>query len=298
MRGVRGGHRAHPVELMIAGIHGIGYQRLTAVTEQPKWRAALGRGLATAGVDAALEENLTFLAYGDLFLSKGMRAAVDAPYDANDVEAGFESELLANWYEQARLHDPSLHKPGEPTRLPAIPRNIQRMLDALSQSKTFAGLSERALIFNLKQVRRYMTEPATRAAIQDRIAQSMPSGTRVVIAHSLGTVVAYEAICAHPEWNVEGLITCGSPLGMHNLIFDRLIPTPVEQTGVWPVSIKWWVNAADPGDVVAIEKRLSVFFGRRVEDWLVDNGVVEVHGADKYLAQAAVGAALRRVAVE
>jgi pimeloyl-ACP methyl ester carboxylesterase len=169
------------------------------------------------------------------------------------------------------------------------------MLDALSYSRTFTNLSESALIFNLKQVRRYLTESSTRAAIQARVAESITSDTRLVIAHSLGTVVAYEALCAHPEWGVQGFTTMGSPLGIRNLIFDRLSPNPADGLGCWPSSLEWWINVADIGDIVAIEKRLANCFGHKVEDWVVDNGIVEVHGAEKYLAQAAVGAALRRL---
>jgi hypothetical protein len=280
---------------MIAAIHGIGYQHLTANTEQPKWRAALAKGLADALVDIGLAQQLQFIAYGDLFLPRGTRAGGDPPFDAADVEPGFETELLTAWYESARRTDSHLPKPGDRTRPPAIPVTVQLMLNALSESKTFAGLAESAFIFNLKQVRRYMSEPDTRAAIQARIAATIAPGTRVIIAHSLGTAVAYEAICAHPEWNIEGLITMGSPLGMHNLVFERLMPPPVDGRGVWPPGLKWWTNAADPGDVVAISKHLAEFFGSGVEDWEVDNGVAEVHGAEKYLATTAVGAALRRM---
>ena len=47
-----------------------------------------------------------------------------------------------------------------------------------------------------------------------------------MVGHSLGSVVAYEALCAHPEWPVRALVTLGSPLGIRNLIFDRLVPAP------------------------------------------------------------------------
>jgi hypothetical protein len=281
---------------MITGIHGIGYQRLTALTEQPKWRGALAKGLENACVDATLADQLRFLAYGDLFLRKGMLASVDPDLDASDVEGGFETQLLRLWYQEAVLKDPNLPKPEDPTRPPAIPGSVQKLLDALSQSRTFAGLAERALILNLKQVHRYMADPVTRSAIQARITQNMPTGTRLVISHSLGTVVAYEAICAHPEWNIEGLITMGSPLGIRNLIFDRLNPKPGDVLGEWPKNLRWWVNVADEGDVVAIEKDLRNRFGSAIDNWIVDNGIAEVHGAEKYLAQSAVGAALRRLA--
>ncbi len=280
---------------MIAGIHGIGYQRLTAATEQPKWRKALARSLAIAEVETTYADTLQFLAYGDLFLPRGVRAGPDPPYDATSVTDDFEKDLLQSWFLEAQRTDPRLRKAGENVRLIPTPNVIQHILNELSLSKTFAGLSERALIFNLKQVSSYISDRSIHDAIQKRIADDMPKGTRLIIAHSLGTVVAYEAICAHPEWNIEGLITMGSPLGLHNLIFERLVPQPVTGVGKWPENLKWWTNVADEGDVVAIEKKLSNRFGERVEDWVIDNGVLEIHGAEKYLAQPAVGAALRHL---
>jgi len=50
--------------------------------------------------------------------------------------------------------------------------------------------------------------------------------TRVLVGHSLGTVVAYEALCAHPEWPVRTFVSLGSPLGISILIFELLRPAP------------------------------------------------------------------------
>ena len=80
------------------------------------------------------------------------------------------------------------------------------------------------MLLDLRQVRRYMTEPGIRQAVQGRVAASMAADTRVLAGHSLGSVVAYEALCAHPEWPVRRLVTLRSPLGIRNLIFDRLVP--------------------------------------------------------------------------
>ena len=81
---------------------------------------------------------------------------------------------------------------------------MQAGLRALSGSVFFAGLAERAMLFYLQQVRRYMTDPVVRAAVQGRAAAGVGEDTRVVVWHSLGSVVAYEALCAHPEWPVRG----------------------------------------------------------------------------------------------
>lgn len=82
---------------------------------------------------------------------------------------------------------------------------------------------------------------------------------QVVIVHSLGTVVTYEALHAHPELNVELLLTLGAPLAMPRAVFDRLNPHPTSSSaplGARPASLARWVNIADPGDPVAIPPSL------------------------------------------
>jgi pimeloyl-ACP methyl ester carboxylesterase len=115
-----------------------------------------------------------------------------------------------------------------------------------------------------------------------------------VIAHSLGSVVAYEALCAHPEWNVQTLVTLGSPLGIPNLIFDKLTPRPENRKGAWP-NIKQWFNIADSGDIVALQKSLAPYFGdgddRQIVDRLVYNGW-QSHSVERYLTAKETGAAV------
>ena len=61
-----------------------------------------------------------------------------------------------------------------------------------------------------------MTDPVIRAEVQRRIAAGVAENTHVVVGHSLGSVIAYEALCAHPEWPVRALVTLGSPPGISN----------------------------------------------------------------------------------
>jgi pimeloyl-ACP methyl ester carboxylesterase len=159
------------------------------------------------------------------------------------------------------------------------------------------GLAERALIFDLKQVRRYFHEPDVRRTALERVAEAVTSDTRVLVGHSLGSVVAYEALCAHPEWPVRALVTLGSPLGIPNLIFDRLVPAPARDPvsgalrGGWPGSVAWWTNVADQGDVVALVKDLRPRFGERVRGFLVDNGA-SAHDVRPYLTAVETGRAV------
>ena len=177
-----------------------------------------------------------------------------------------------------------------------MPGSVQAALRALSGSAFFAGLAERAMLFDLQQVRRYMTDPVMRRAVQDRVAAAVDEDTRVVVGHSLGSVVAYEALCAHPEWPVRALVTLGSPLGIRNLIFDRLVPAPAagesgKPAGAWPGGVQAWMNVADAGDVVALVKDLRPLFGAEVACYLVDNGS-HAHDVRPYLTAAETGAAI------
>jgi pimeloyl-ACP methyl ester carboxylesterase len=119
----------------------------------------------------------------------------------------------------------------------------------------------------------------------------------VLIGHSLGSVVAYEALCAHPEWAVHTFVTLGSPLGIRNLIFDYLRPPPKDGLGSWPGSIRRWANISDRGDVVALVKGLAPFFSKTgspelaIRDASIDNGAT-AHNIELYLTAEETGNAI------
>src|SRR5207253_8529600 len=123
--------------------------------------------------------------------------------------------------------------PGPRTKA-RTPMFVQRALNALSQSKFFAALAERVLIFDVKQTFLYLSDDSIRREARKRVTDQVSEDTRIIVAHSLGTIVAYEALCAHPEWPVRTFVTLGSPLGIRNLIFDRLDPPIHNQLGQWP----------------------------------------------------------------
>ena len=99
-------------------------------------------------------------------------------------------------------------------------------LDALASSPFFPRVSDRMLILALKQVRWYMAEPLVREAARARRASAISTDSQVIVAHSLGSMVAHEALCANPGWPVTHLVSLGSPLGLRSIVFDRLDPQP------------------------------------------------------------------------
>jgi hypothetical protein len=273
----------------VVGVHGVGHQFAGENTLHSQWLPALKDGLARGNRRLASDDDFACAFYGSLFRPAG-KAAVNPPFDASDVTDQWERELLELWWSEAARTDPAVRGPDARTKL-GMPNIVQRALDALSQSSFFAGLAERALIFDLKQVRRYFDQPEIRRAACASVEHAVGTDTTVIVAHSLGSVVAYEALCSHPEWPVRTLVTIGSPLGISNLVFDRLQPRPEEDVGVWPQGIDRWFNIVDRGDVVALVKQLASRFGPRITDRLIDNGA-KAHDATRYLTSRELGDAV------
>ncbi|MDQ0717088.1 pimeloyl-ACP methyl ester carboxylesterase [Streptomyces luteogriseus] len=104
------------------------------------------------------------------------------------------------------------------------------------------------------EVARYFAarREAVRERVRDALVRHRPE---VVVAHSLGSIVAYEALHeAADQLEVKLLLTLGSPLALPHAVFHRLDPFPRDGKGTKPASVRRWVNVADVGDFVAIPK--------------------------------------------
>jgi hypothetical protein len=280
----------------IVGIHGIAQQYRGPFQLADAWLAGIRDGLFAAGHDgtarALSPQDVRIAFFGDLFRPPGTMAATDPPYTATDVRPGPERDFLAAIYAAAVAGDPAL---GQPDGAMAGVASAQFMLARLARSKTFARVAQRALIKDLKQVTAFLADPVVKQAVLERVHDQVGPDTRVVIGHSLGSVVAYEYLCQAPG-AVKLLVTVGSPLGIPHVVFDRLTPAPVAGAGTWPGRVAAWVNVADQDDIVALRKDLAPLFpggapGVCVVDRLVDNGE-EPHAIGRYLSAMQTGSAL------
>jgi len=101
-------------------------------------------------------------------------------------------------------------------------------------------------------VRRYLRDPELTAAADAAVAQAARGDCRVLIGHSLGSMVALEYVRQHPEHRFALLLTLGSPLGLR-MVQSRLAEPfhgTEGQRGI-PDSVGVWVNVRDPRDPVA-----------------------------------------------
>lgn len=125
--------------------------------------------------------------------------------------------------------------------------------------------------------------------VQEIFKAGLESGPKVVIAHSLGTVIAYEGLCALGKHSVDTLVTIGSPLGARRLIYDKLRPEAMDGRRPWP-GVRRWINIASVKDFVCVpEPSLKDLFRGEVEDHVMTFGSAlfpgSVHRFQRYLRE-------------
>lgn len=280
-------------------VHGIGNQFVGEMELRGAWYRALCDGLLRAGFSPLPEEADCFCPfYGDFF-RPGAALGGGAALDFDGVTADDdEAALLEAVWRAAAAVDPEVPAPEEfGDTLFRAPRMIERALNSLSRSAFLADAVPLRFFGDLKQVVLYFRDPGLRARILDRVTAHLGPETRLVIGHSLGSVVAYEALCARPE-QVGAFLSLGSPLGLRNVVFDKLTPRPsAAGIGAWPGRVAQWTNVAARGDIVAAQKELAPLFGERlgdrVVDVLVDSGW-DAHSSARYLNSLQAGTAVAR----
>ena len=233
--------------------------------------------------------------YGPLFLRYGQQGLDPG----SDAETALAEQLAEAWLEHAAKHDSDPEEKLIATReLNVLRGNVgmaqgevaRLALKSLAQLRWFAPLgfafAENFINRALAQVTRYLTDETIRIEAQDRVKSLIGPETKVVIGHSLGSVVAYEAI-QQLKQPLPLFLTIGSPLGLDTIIYPRLRPQPPN----FPAPVKRWVNVADKNDHVAVEPNLTNLFKKDMpadgvfeSGYTVENGA-EPHSATFYLTQ-------------
>ncbi|MFJ8053693.1 alpha/beta hydrolase [Streptomyces luteogriseus] len=298
-------------------VHGIGGAR-NPETERDSWLAALATGARKAGHTAqstALAQNsladVAFAYYGDLFTRPQTQGGT-----STGVEVG-EDEALRQLLQD--LIDTELQSsPGESerrilrharTELTATQQPqgsgevVRRLVNVCTTLLALPGVrragqwaSGRLMAGHLAQVTRYLARAEADgegrtldARVRDRVLGCLDDDRpAVVIAHSLGSVVALEAL-HHHDGPIPLLVTVGSPICMRTVVHPRLRPQPP----VTPHSVERWLNYWDRDDIIAPRPWLERDVLPNIRGCLpvsdrVDSDGIWVHTATKYLAQASV----------
>jgi hypothetical protein len=295
-------------------IHGIAQEQQGPASLEALWLPALADGVRAAG-DPQLADRIwhagrsdidvRMAAYGDLFLTPGAMGDSDGLEDLDPEAVELAGHLAMEWLRRAAERDDhpdhqvatrelSAFDPGREAQGP-MHEAARAMIGAVTSLRWFAvggmAFAERFVNKALSQVTRYMTDAELRAQVQGRVIPLVGPDTKVIIGHSLGSVVAYEVAAHSLNGPLPLLLTLGSPLGLRTIIYDRLRPQPP----TYPSWVNRWVNISDRNDLVAAEPDLtSLFRPDRTSEvtfesaWTVDNGA-KPHEPEYYLRKQQVG---------
>ncbi|WAZ24953.1 hypothetical protein STRCI_006410 [Streptomyces cinnabarinus] len=299
-------------------VHGIGGLR-DADRERRAWLDSLADGARRAGHSDAVSRltqgwpaDVRFADYSDLFLDRGAQGDTFGPSQNDEaflsrLVAELTEELahqalerqapdLLRMVENARqqLSDEQTQGIGEPLRILAGVLTTLLQIPGLRRAAQWA--SGRSLLGQLSQVGRYLGrgEPdgggrCLDTRVRDRVLRGLdPGRPLVVVAHSLGTVVAFEAL-QHYSGPVRLLITLGSPLATATAVLHRIHPRPPRT----PEPVERWLNFWDRDDIVVCRPRIQDWMlpnraGVLPDSHRVDSDGIWVHTATKYLRQTAV----------
>ncbi len=208
-------------------------------------------------------ERLTLAAWTYRFYRRHRDTALD--------EAGVE-RLLAN-------PEPS---PEDTAEIDALARRLSRLLRVAGDALPLLGrlVARPALRLTLAEVHHYFDDrdglgSAIRAELAEELARADARGERVLlIAHSLGSVIAYETLWeasrAGASFRVDLFATLGSPLASR-FIRRRLAGTRHAGPERYPGNIRRWVNFSAKADDTALHPRLRPFFAPMLELGLLES---------------------------
>ncbi|MER5344958.1 alpha/beta hydrolase family protein [Streptomyces mirabilis] len=266
----------------IVGVHGVGNLRPKETAEEARrnladvWHRNLKRGRAK---DAPDEFAVSMAYYADLLVPSGAQGAtVGGSLDALPEDA---EQMVRDWLLELGL-------PAEQSQGPGT-WPIRQALGWLAERRRIGPkLTEAFVARFFGEVAAYLRPGTAREDARSEVARVIrEQRPEVLIAHSLGSVVAYEALWHEPRPEVPLLITLGSPLALPHAVFPRLQPSPGTETGTGgrPPGVRRWVNIADPGDLVALPVRGVSRRFERVDSDLHDVvDAFDFHRAANYLA--------------
>jgi hypothetical protein len=267
----------------IVAVHGVGNRQRVPAEEAGvqlagTWSAKLAEGYHDAQLTGPAPR-LAAAYYADL-LDAGAQGA-----GGLETLTPQEREWAWAWLLAAGVPDGVAQGP--------VTRPLRQAMDWLARRNgRSADTLARVMTALLREVYVYLTRPGVRDRCQQRVADAISaSGARIVVAHSLGTVVTYEALCARPDLQVDLLVTLGSPLGLPGSVFEALRPEPRDGRAARPGGVGRWVNIADRGDLVAVPARLGDKFPVDLHDELY-LGAVDFHTFGGYLRTGLVALAI------
>lgn len=267
----------------VIGVHGISQQQLGRNQLLASWQSASYDGLERFVSGHQDRPSLDIGFYGDVFLETTASKGVPIETNIGDVDDDVMS-FLEEIQEECAADEPANRY--EATKgIGRLPGPLTKLGAALERQ---FGLAGKVLFFgDLSQVRKYQRDDELARFVRERVMTRIEiERPKVLLGHSLGSIVAYEVLCLMPNHGVTTFVTIGSPLGLRS-IRKALRPTTRNRVPGLPPGVDKWFNVYDRRDPVALAGGLRGTW-TQVDDATVDNGD-QAHAATRYLGKKQVG---------
>jgi hypothetical protein len=273
--------------------HGRSQQMKDPAKLKAEWLDAWKKGLAKSELKMPIpEQSVRFPYYGDTLidlmagLTPEEAAKIVIKGDADKGEEEFSADMVDEALKRHRVaEDEVLVEAGAEVVEKGV-RNwawVQAALAALDRK--VPGMSGLTISLITRDVYAYLVTQSIRDEIDEKVLAALtPDQESVVVAHSLGTVVAVNVLKTFGESEglvVPHLVTLGSPLAITRIKQELVQPR-------WPSCVSAWFNAMDERDVVPLFPLTPDHFALGTEREItnkvdVDNHTPNRHGITGYL---------------
>ncbi|MDI2132079.1 trypsin-like serine peptidase [Yinghuangia seranimata] len=294
LTGVTGRSEAFGTTRQLVFLHGRSQEGHAPEDLRRSWVNGLNAGFARLGFPPIDAADVFFPYYGDR-LAGALRPqeALPTSFDAvaRDPEAAaapvsasarsLYQRLLRQAAAEAGMPEGDDVAADEGFGLGNVVKLTRKPLDWLARH---SGMDRLVIAAAFRDVALYLDDGRVRDQVLGCVRETVPSsGGIVLVAHSLGTVVAMDLLAGGVGPDVTALVTVGAPLGM-DTVYDRLLTHGPH----CPARVAMWFNGWAPADGVAIGCPLRGTWSGLTGESSVDNPRDRAHDIDEYLSNPAV----------
>jgi hypothetical protein len=158
-----------------------------------------------------------------------------------------------------------------------------KLADAMARAPVLSDLVDQAVERRVPDLFRYQNDAILRRAVRERFLVVLRKAQKddmrtMLIAHSMGSLIAFDVLLAHPELRIDHMVTVGSPLGLGEVKAHSRRELGALKV---PEGVGRWDNFADPRDpIAAFDLRLASDFPANSHGvGVVDHGVRNLYVA-------------------
>ncbi len=236
----------------IIGVHGLANKPQKAVLQE-WWLAAINEGMKSMGyAEQVPPENFEMLYWADMMYvkpqseseSEGSRFHLQQTYEKARTKPREYKEGILDWVRET-VSD----------KIDDVLDNIG-MLDKIANALLGMKLKDLAVYWD--PIRAFHGNETAKEVLCDslkKVLEERQDHQTMLIAHSMGSIIAFDTLVDNPALRVDTFITIGSPLGL-----PRVKRRASKRTGrTWPAvppNVDKWINFADRRDPVALDTSL------------------------------------------